>query len=208
MTTDTERGWTRTRIAGPPGRESNRDSTSHIPINARGQPRAQRKDAVPTMTTNATPTPRPTTTTSADDGPAAQTTPPTTTGEWLRGDHYDDTAELPMSRIAETVHMDLYDVRNDNMLPTIADFEVSLDDGPIPVLRIGIAGLIGDPDGFADRSAVYDVMRSVFGLANHYNRVNLTRPTDARFMQYITALNTDGEPDVVLIGIMHDDVTA
>ena len=161
------------------------------------------------MTTNATPTPQSPTTTPSDDEPATHTHPPTATGGWLRGDHYDDTAELPMSRIAETVHMDLYDVRNDNMLPAIADFEVSLDDsGPVPVLRIGIAGLIGEPGGIGDRSVVYDVMRSVFGLANHYNRVNLARPTDARFIQHIIALNTDGEPDVVLIGMMHDDVTA
>lgn len=161
------------------------------------------------MTTDTTPTRPSHTTTPADNGPTTQSTPPTTTGAWLRGDHYDDTAELPMSRIAEAVHMDLYDVRNDDMLPAIADFEVSLDDdGPIPVLRIGIAGLIGGPGGIGDRSAVYDVMRSVFELANHYNRVNLTRPTDARFVQHITALNVDGEPDAVLVGIMHDDVTA
>jgi hypothetical protein len=161
------------------------------------------------MMASATPTPPSPTTTPADDQPVTPTPPSATAGGWVRGDHYDDTAELPMSRIAETVHMDLYDVRNDDMLPAIADFEVSLEDsGPVPVLRIGIAGLIGEPGGIGDRPVVYDVMRSVFELVNHYNRVNLDRPTDARFIQHITALNADGEPDVVLIGMMHDDVAA
>lgn len=160
------------------------------------------------MDTNTAPTP-PSAPTAPDPASPTPTTPPTTAGEWLIGDHYDDTAELPMSRIAEAVHMDLYDVRNDKMLPAMADFEVSLDnDGPIPVLRIGVAGLIGESVGIGDMSTVYEVMRSAFGLANHYNRVNLARPTEARFIQHITAFKSDGEPDVVLIGMMHDAATA
>ncbi|HYS38754.1 MAG TPA: hypothetical protein VEO01_24295 [Pseudonocardiaceae bacterium] len=50
-------------------------------------------------------------------------------------------------------------------------------------------------------------MRTVFGLTNHYNRVHLTRPDQARFIQHIAALRPDGAPAIVLVGMMHDAVT-
>jgi hypothetical protein len=114
------------------------------------------------MTTNPV-----TTTGSATTDPATReaATPTTTAGQWLVGEHYDSTADLPMGQIADTVYTDLYDVRNDDMLPAIANFEVSVDsDGPIPILRIGIAGLIDATSPAVETSVIYEAMRSVFGF--------------------------------------------
>lgn len=191
---------------GAPDAHRAGDSTPHIPIGARSfAAPAYRKDTVSTMTTNATPTPPSALTAPDTTSAATPPTPPATGGEWLTGDHYDNTAELPMSRIAEAVHMDLYDVRNDDMLPAVAEFDVSVGtDGPVPVLRIGIAGVIGESAGIGDMLNVRDVMRSAFELANHYNRVNLACPVEARFIQHINALKPNGDPAVVLIGMMHN----
>jgi hypothetical protein len=150
-----------------------------------------------------TPTAQPAATDTADTPPA--------TGEWLAGDYYDQTADWSLDRVADRVHQDLYDVRHDDLLPATAEFEVTPDtDGPIPVLRVTISGLVGTLDSsviYHDSSVVYESMRVVFGLTNHYNRVNLTRPDQARYIQHITALRPDGAPTIVLVGMMHDAVT-
>ncbi|HYS38755.1 MAG TPA: hypothetical protein VEO01_24300, partial [Pseudonocardiaceae bacterium] len=68
-------------------------------------------------------------------------------GEWLVGDYYDQTADWPLNRVADRVQQDLYDVRYDHMLPATAEFEVTPDtEGPIPVLRVTITGLVGTVD--------------------------------------------------------------
>lgn len=134
-------------------------------------------------------------------------------GEWLVGDYYDQTADWPLGRVADRVQQDLYDVRYDDMLPATAEFEVTPDsEGPVPVLRVTITGLIGTVDSptiyaYTNSSVVYEAMRTAFGLANHYNRVHLTRPDQARFVQHVAALRPDGAPAIVLVGMMHDAVT-
>lgn len=146
------------------------------------------------MSTNAS-------TESATTEPAAPIPP--VAGEWLIGESYDSTAAMTMTHLAEKVATNLYNVRADELFPAIAGFDVSVDsDGPVPVLRIGITGLVDAT--LTATSEVYDWMRVAFGLANHYNRVNLARPTDARFIQRITALGPHGEPSLVLIGMMHN----
>jgi hypothetical protein len=155
------------------------------------------------MTTNATPTTEPATN---------AVTTPTTAVDWLVGDHYDRTAAWPIAQIADSVHQDLHDVRHDDMLPATAEFTVSSDDdGPVPVLRVTISGLIDTADAdeirTVDGSVVYACMRTVFDLTNHYNRVDLAHPGQARFIQHIAALRADGAPAIVLIGMMHDTVT-
>lgn len=139
----------------------------------------------------------------ATAGPAAPDIPLAVAGEWLIGDSYDSTADMTMPQLAGKVATNLYNVRADELFPAIAGFDVSVDsDAPVPVLRIGITGLVDAT--LAATSEVYDWMRVAFGLANHYNRVNLTRPTDARFIQHITALGPGGEPILVLVGMMHN----
>ena len=138
----------------------------------------------------------------APTAPTAPTIPPTAAGDWLIGDSYDSTADMSMAQLAEKVATNLYNVRADDLFPAIAGFDVSVDSGaPVPVLRIGITGLVDAT--LTATSDVYDWMRA-FGLANHYNRVNLARPGQARFIQHITALGPHGEPGLVLIGMMHN----
>ncbi len=188
-----------------PDADRDGDSTKNSHCRAPDARALTGKDTESTMTTNPT-----TTTGSATTDPASReaATPTTIAGQWLVGEHYDSTADLPMGQIADAVYKDLYDVRNDDMLPAIANFEVSVDsDGPVPILRIGIAGLIDATSPTVETSVIYEAMRSVFGLANHYNRVNLAQPNQARFIQHITALRADGEPGIVLIGMMHDAAT-
>jgi hypothetical protein len=116
---------------------------------------------------------------------------------------------MSMTQIAETLHMDLRDIRTDDMLPATADFEVTVNsDGPVPALQVSLTGLIDATAIPSAWSTVYEAMRTVLDLANHYNRVNLTRPGQARFIQHITALRPDGTPGVVLIGMMHEAATA
>jgi hypothetical protein len=150
------------------------------------------------MMTNA-----PTDSESATTTPTAPAIPPTAAGDWLIGESYDTTADMSMAQLAEKVETNLYNVRADELFPAIADFAVSVDSGaPVPVLRIGITGLVDDT--LTATSEVYDWMRVAFGLANHYNRVNLAHPSQARFIQHITALGPHGEPGLVLIGMMHN----
>jgi hypothetical protein len=147
------------------------------------------------MTTNAS--------TNSESVTAAPAIPPTAAGDWLIGDSYDSTADMSMAQLAEKVATNLYNVRADDLFPAIAGFDVSVDSGaPVPVLRIGITGLVDAT--LTATSDVYDWMRVAFGLANHYNRVNLARPGQARFIQHITALGPHGEPGLVLIGMMHN----
>lgn len=44
-------------------------------------------------------------------------------------------------------------------------------------------------------------------MTNHYNRVHLTHPEQARFIQHIAALHPNGTPAIVLVGMMHDATT-
>jgi hypothetical protein len=79
--------------------------------------------------------------------PQAATTDPATmivgatgnAGEELIGDHYDETVDMTWDHLGDRVQQDLYDVRNDHMLPATAEFQVTPDTcGTIPVLRITI----------------------------------------------------------------------
>lgn len=134
---------------------------------------------------------------------AADTAP--ATEQWLTGDYYHETAAWSMDQVADRVCQDLYDVRYDDLVPATAEFDVTPDtDGTVPVLRVTISGLVYT----LDPSVTYNAMRTAFGLANHYNRVNLTRPERTRFIQHITALRPDGTPAVLLIGMMHDALPA
>jgi hypothetical protein len=170
-------------------------------------------------------------TTNAHNMTEPATTPtdaPSHSPEWLVGEYHDQTAEWPLHQVAHRLRQDLDAVRQEGLLPSVAQFEVASDtEGPVPVLRVSITGvvdtdvrsLIGN-DGSYDAllynairkahgngAVVHEIMRRVFGLTNHYNRVHLTRPERSRFIQHITALRPDGAPAIALIGMMHDAIT-
>lgn len=102
----------------------------------------------------------------------------------LTGDHHADTAELSLEGIAARLIKDLADVQDDGMLPAEAEFSVTTDhSGEEPVLRVTVTCDADISDAITGIAA--HLAAQVFGLASHYNEVNLDQPGHARFLQHI-----------------------
>jgi hypothetical protein len=87
------------------------------------------------------------------------------------------------------------------MIPAGIRFGVVADEsGPVGVLRVSISGLprTADPDHTPTRR----VVRAVFELASHYNRVGLAHPERARFLQHIVTLTDQGRPGATWVATM------
>jgi hypothetical protein len=51
------------------------------------------------------------------------------------------------------------------------------------------------------------VMRAIFHLASHYNRIHLARPESCRFVHYVFAVMPAETPSAVLVGMTTDTLT-
>jgi hypothetical protein len=124
--------------------------------------------------------------------------------EWLDGWHYADTQHLTMEQIATTVALAVDDLQHDDEIPERLDIQVTADTtGPLAVLRTVIRGLTPQ-DSAAMRD---DVMRAIFHLASHYNRIHLARPESCRFVHYVFAITPAEAPSAVLVGMTTDTLT-
>jgi hypothetical protein len=123
----------------------------------------------------------------------------------MTGDLYEATAGETLGEVAQRLRRDLLDVQGDGMLPPGVRFGVQAaeESGPVGVLCITLAGLprAADPG----HTGVRGVVRTVFELASHYNRVHLAAPHRARFLQYITTLTDRGALGAVWITTMLGD---
>ena len=118
----------------------------------------------------------------------------------LTGDHHIDTAELTVNDIAARLIKDLTDVRGDGMLPADAEFSVTADDaGDQPMLRVTVTCDTDISDAITGVAA--HLAAQVFGLASHYNEVDLDRPGRPRFLQHIQ-VKCGEEAMATLVGAM------
>lgn len=118
----------------------------------------------------------------------------------ITGDHYADTADLTVDDIAARLSKDLVDVRSDGMLPADAEFSVTADNaGDQPVLRVAVACDTDISDAITGITA--HLAAQVFGLASHYNEVDLDQPGHARFLQHIQ-VKCGEEATATLVGAM------
>ncbi len=118
----------------------------------------------------------------------------------ITGDHHADTATLPIDDIAARLMKDLNDVRDDGMFPSDAEFSISTDKtGTVPVLRVTAACDTDVSDAITGIAA--HLAAQVFGLASHYNEVNLDQPDQARFLQHVTVRCAESA-SATLVGVM------
>jgi hypothetical protein len=126
---------------------------------------------------------------------------------YLIGDHYDETADWPIEKLADRLRTDILDVQRDDMIPAEAAFVVDGDEsGPQSIIHITISGLhtLHDTDRFLTREGpTLSATVTVFGLAGNYNRVERARPANARFLVQIDAVTADGDRYSVLVGTIH-----
>jgi len=120
---------------------------------------------------------------------------------WMTGELYPATADESLREVARRLRQDLLDVQADGLLPSWLLFGVEPDEsGPVGVLCVTVAGLPRPAD--PESSTTRQVVRTVFELASHYNRVYLAHPYCARFLQYITTLTDHGTLGAVWITTM------
>lgn len=131
-----------------------------------------------------------------------------TDGDYAIGDHYDDTATLPLPDVAKRLERDILDVQGDDMIVREAEFEVAADEsGPQGVVRVAVSGLATPPARTGTGSDVIrDTIRVVFELASNYNRVELLRPERCRFLLAVDVMSDSGAVVGGFIGTMrfHD----
>lgn len=102
--------------------------------------------------------------------------------------------------VARHIENSLWSVQSDDLLPPHTRFEVTADTtGSVDLIRIMLFGVAGIGE-------CADAVHRAFGLANHYNRVNLTRPEQTRFVQCVLAVHDDRRPAVAVVGMMSDTV--
>lgn len=128
----------------------------------------------------------------------------TSATEWLDGWQYAETKHLTMDQIATTVGLALEDLQHDGEIPNHLEIQVTADTTePLAVRRTVIRGLTPQ-DTTATRD---DVMRAVFHLASHYNRIHLARPESCRFVYNVFAITAAEAPLAVLVGMTTDTLT-
>lgn len=141
-----------------------------------------------------------------DTDPA--TAPERPDGDYAIGDHYDDTATLPLPDVAKRLERDILDVQGDDMIVREAEFEVVADEsGPQGVVRVAVSGLPTSPVPTGSGSDVIrDTIRVVFELASNYNRVGVLRPERCRFLLAVDVMSDSGSVIGGFIGTMrfHD----
>lgn len=102
----------------------------------------------------------------------------------LVGEHHADTAKLSADDIAARLFKDLGDIRGDGMLLADAEFSVTADAAAqVPVLRVTVTCNTDAGDAIAGMAA--HLAGQVFGLASHYNEVDLDQPSQVRFLQHV-----------------------
>jgi hypothetical protein len=123
-----------------------------------------------------------------------------TTHGRLTGDHHAETADLTIDDIAARLIKNLVNVQDDGMLPANAEFSVTADNaGDVPVLRVNVTCGADISDAITGITA--HLAAQVFGLASHYNEVDLDHPGQAKFLQHITVKCGDSAP-ATLVGAM------
>ncbi|WP_434447694.1 hypothetical protein [Lentzea sp. E54] len=102
----------------------------------------------------------------------------------LTGEHHADTADLTVDDIAARLVKNLRNIQYDGLLPADAEFSVTADNaGDQPVLRVTVTCDTDISDAITGIAA--HLAAQVFGLASHYNEVDLDQPGHARFLQHV-----------------------
>ncbi|WP_037364719.1 hypothetical protein [Amycolatopsis orientalis] len=123
-----------------------------------------------------------------DTAPATENGHPV---DYVIGDHFDDTATLPLSDVAKRLERDILDVQGDDLIVREAAFDVTAaDSGPHGVVRVAVSGLAtAAASAGTDSDVICDTIQSVFELASNYNRVERLRPDQCRFILAVDVMS-------------------
>jgi hypothetical protein len=115
------------------------------------------------------------------------------------GGAYHATATESLEAIAGRLRLNLLVAGGHGVLPAGVGFDVTADTTPTP--GVLLINLYHAADA-RDQHLVRATMLTVFELASCYNRVDRTRPGQARFVVSIAALNEDAIPYQTFVGTM------